>query len=368
MLNALSSSVTIVAIPLLAMIVLSRFSSIIPERTSANDNDRVPDVTNSKTVLVTCSPASEEYVKTRFHCVHVCNTDMPVTSFVAAETATPEPWESVSSVKTILATIAVPTSCAEQVKQHTTLSVSSTSVAPCKESVSVSTTSVSALAISTALIDPPMCLEQDASQQEYHQSANSDHDTSSNAPDVIEEPTADWGMSDRRMAFAVLPVANASWITRFFEHSLALTTALDHTFRAVHESLAKLVAKYRNPLSRSPPIRNSGRRLFKDHGAAIFEETDAIKKRIRSEMSALLEVADQHLQELALDVDKAIKISREKLVTAIKETADGVEKHIGVEIPLPAFMARDPDRTRTKSTVSTWAEKFWQTLHHVSFP
>lgn len=170
---------------------------------------------------------------------------------------------------------------------------------------------------------------------------------------------------ERQMGSAIVPALNISWYDRFFEHSLAMTTAMDHAFREGHDRLARLISKYAYPLSRTQPIRNSGRRLFSDHAAGIFEETDAIKKRIRSEISALLEVADHQLQELAIDVDQAIRHSRKKLATTIKDAVEGIEKHVGVEIPLP-FVERDPGRDRTKSTVSNWAEKFWQTLHHVS--
>lgn len=194
---------------------------------------------------------------------------------------------------------------------------------------------------------------------EYPRNAIGDDD-GTEAPDKSSSH-----MLERQMAFTVLPVSNASRVTRLVEQSLALTTAMDRAFRTAHGNLADFFAKHGAILSRARRIRNSGRRIFNGQIGGLFEETDALKKRLREDMSGLLDVVDQHFQDLALEVDKAIRISKEGLVATLKETADALEKHVGVEIPLPTFVGRDPNRNRTKSTVSTWAERFWQTLHHV---
>jgi hypothetical protein len=364
-LNAYCAS-RVIALPLLAIIMLSRFSTIVPENAPTVETERTPGRTVSKPVLVTCTATPETFGQpSHFQCVHVGNADIPVTSS-APEVAIADSWETSSDAETMSAT----TVKSDERREQATILVPSSVPSHCDGNVSPTPVgSVTSTAIPTL---PTFNVHADR-HSPYQGDDAQGHDGTPYSPQDIPDDArlssqitrdGDWKMLDSQTGSAVFPVEDASWYDRFFEHSLALTTAMDHAFRSGHDALARLISNYFDTLSKSIPHRNSGRKLFTGQAAALFEETDALKKRIRSEMSALLEAADQHLQDLALDVDKAVKHSREKIIMAIKEAADGVEKHVGVEIPLP-FLERDPARNRTKSTVSNWAEKFWQTLHHV---
>lgn len=365
-LNAYCAS-RVIALPLLAIIMLSRFSTIVPENAPTVETERNPGRTVSKPVLVTCTATPESFGQpSHFQCVHVGDADIPVTSS-APEVAVADSWETSSDAEPMDATTVNP----EATREQATILVPSSVPSHCDKNVSP--TSVGSVT-STAIPTIPtlnehadrLSLREEHGEQGRERGSNSPPDHPDDArPRSQITRDGDWKMLDSQTGSAGFPVEDASWYDRFFEQSLALTTAMDHAFRSGHDALARLISTYFDTLSKSIPHRNSGRKLFTGQAAALFEETDALKKRIRSEMSALLEAADQHLQDLALDVDKAVKHSREKIIMAIKEAADGVEKHVGVEIPLP-FVERDPARNRTKSTVSNWAEKFWQTLHHVS--
>jgi hypothetical protein len=223
-----------------------------------------------------------------------------------------------------------------------------------------------ALFTSVAHVGPPVLSRRDGQM-----------DSTEYKPDPLQDPFSDYvnvppaDTSDKRKlasqaAYNVLLPSNTSRITRLVELSLAMTTAMDRAIRTAHGTMLDILARYDVTWAGTGPIRNSGRRIFKSHFGGLFNETDALKKRVRTEMSELLDTVDNHYQDLSVEVDKIIQQSKEGLVKKLKETADALEKHIGVEIPLPASMARDPGRNRTKPTVSTWAEKFWQTLHHVS--
>jgi hypothetical protein len=211
----------------------------------------------------------------------------------------------------------------------------------------------------------------------FHPRRRDQVDPSKGIPDPLQDPFADYvnahppDTSDKRKlasqaAYNIFLPSNTSRVTRLIELSLAMTTAMDRAIRTAHGTMLDILAKYDATWARTGPIRNSGRRIFNSHFGGLFNETDALKQRLRTEMSELLDTVDHHYQDLSVEVDKRIQQSKEGLVKKLKETADALEKHIGVEIPLPASMARDPGRNRTKPTVSTWAEKFWQTLHHVS--
>lgn len=159
---------------------------------------------------------------------------------------------------------------------------------------------------------------------------------------------------------------NASLATMIIENSLALTTAIDQAFNKFHHGLVNMGHWLEDTVWTPHRVRNSGRRLiFRQQGSRFFNETDAIKTKVKSEMNDLLASVEQHLQGLTVEMDKAVKETRKSLIIAIRDTADAVERHVGIEIPLPSFVSRDTNRERTKSTVSTWAEKFWQTMHHV---
>jgi hypothetical protein len=223
-----------------------------------------------------------------------------------------------------------------------------------------------ALFTSVALVGPPVLSRRDGQK-----------DSTRYEPDPLQDPFRDYvnvpsaATSDKRKlasqaAYNVFLPSNTSRVTRLVELSLAMTTAMDRAIRTAHGTMLDILAKYDVTWTRTGPIRNSGRRIFNSHFGGLFNETDALKQRLRTEMSELLDTVDHHYQDLSVEVDKRIQQSKEGLVKKLKETADALEKHIGVEIPLPASMARDPGRNRTKPTVSTWAEKFWQTLHHVS--
>ena len=170
---------------------------------------------------------------------------------------------------------------------------------------------------------------------------------------VLAQPKAD-GIS----------VSSTPRLTRFFEQSLAITTAMDMAIRVAHRNMGDFLRKHGITWSEAEQFRHSGRRIVGGHVGDLFEGTDAFKKRLRTRLSALLEIVDQHSQELSRELNEAIQLSTERLVTTLKETADAVERHISADAPIP-FIGRHPDWNRTKSTVSTWAEKFWQTLHHV---
>lgn len=220
-----------------------------------------------------------------------------------------------------------------------------------------------ALATSVALVGPPF--------------SGGPLDSAKRKPDPFQDPFSDYakvnppnkfdkGKLATQTAYNMFLPSNTSRVTRLVELSLAMTTAMDHAIRTAHGTLLDILARYNVTWSRTRPIRNSGRRILNNHFGGLFNETDALKQRLRTEMSELLDTVDHHYQDLSVEVDKKIQQSKAGLVKKLKETADALEKHIGVEIPLPASMARDPGRNRTKTTVSTWAEKFWQTLHHVS--
>ena len=164
----------------------------------------------------------------------------------------------------------------------------------------------------------------------------------------------------------VLSVSNSSRLTRFFEQSLAITTAMDMAIRVAHRKFGDYLSKHGITWPRAAPLRHSGRRMVQGQVGDLFEETDALKKRLRAKMSALLEIVDQHMQEMAVEIDKTVQFSKERLRTTIKDTAEAVERRISADAPIP-FIGVHPGFNGTKSTVSTWAEKFWQTLHHVSF-
>lgn len=176
----------------------------------------------------------------------------------------------------------------------------------------------------------------------------------------------DTRMLERPTTLDVISVSNTSRLTSFFEQSLAITTAMDMAIRMAHRNLGNFLWKHGITWPNAAQLRHSGRRMVEGHVGDLFEDTDAFKKRLRTKLSALLEIVDQHSQELSRELNEAIQVSTERLVTTLKETADAVERHIGADAPIP-FIGRHPDWNRTKSTVSTWAEKFWQTLHHVRF-
>ncbi|KAJ9125261.1 hypothetical protein QFC22_000216 [Naganishia vaughanmartiniae] len=174
-------------------------------------------------------------------------------------------------------------------------------------------------------------------------------------------------INPRTMLSIAYGTSNASFLATIIETSLAWTTAIDHAFNNFHHGLVNMGHRLGDTVWTPHRVRNSGRRfLFHHQGSRFFNETDAIKNKVKSEMSDLLANVDQHLQALTIEMNKAVKETRKNLIIAIRDAADAVEKHVGVEIPLPSFVSRDNNCERKKSTVSTWAEKFWQTIHHAT--
>ncbi|KAJ9108808.1 hypothetical protein QFC21_000128 [Naganishia friedmannii] len=322
---------------------------------SSSGGHQTSETSNSATVFVTCSTAMQDSGNTAcYQCTQVKLDDIPVTSTVQSSSTS-----SMTAASIPIASVTVtatPTPFGEELL-----------IVPSAEEP------FQPVSQNTVRSNPDSPLSHD-----WQRSRCCEDDLTRDSPtepvgNTPPDTDADNGRQHTDMIKGhTLPsilygTDNASLVTMIVENSLALTTAIDQAFNNFHDGLVNMGHWLGDSVWTHHRIRNSGRRfLFRHQGSRFFNETDAIKHKVKSDMNDLLAIVEQHMQGLTIEIDKAVRETRKSLIIAIRDTADAVEKHVGIEIPLPSFVSRDTNRERTKSTVSTWAEKFWQTIHHAT--
>jgi hypothetical protein len=94
-----------------------------------------------------------------------------------------------------------------------------------------------------------------------------------------------------------------------------------------------------------------------------WEELHQVFNALEFQLAGLRIRSDEAITQAQQASRRTIKTARKGLDNVLRETADILERHTGVEMPLPASVERKKSRGPPPSSYS---EKIQQLFHHVS--